>query len=64
MLSSVKNNMKSEQQQNGQQVGALSDWNQYVVNQETRRKEEWSLHVHMKNRKKYTHLYQLEKYFK
>lgn len=34
------------------------------VNPEDRRKEEMVLHLHMKNRKKYTHLYQLEKYFK
>jgi hypothetical protein len=29
-----------------------------------RREEEMALYVHQKNRKKYTHLYQLEKYFK
>jgi hypothetical protein len=34
------------------------------TNREDRRKEEMALHLHMKNRKKYTHLYELEKYFK
>ena len=33
-------------------------------NEEDRRREEMVLHLHMKNRKKYTHLYELEKYFK
>jgi hypothetical protein len=33
-------------------------------NPDTRRKEELAQNLHMKNRKKYMHLYQLEKYFK
>jgi hypothetical protein len=33
-------------------------------NPEDRRKEELALNLHRKNRKKYTHLYELEKYFK
>jgi hypothetical protein len=33
-------------------------------NQEERWGEGMALHLHMKNRKKYTHLYELEKYFK
>jgi len=31
---------------------------------EDRWKEEVAMHLHMKNRKKYMHLYQLEKYFR
>jgi hypothetical protein len=34
------------------------------LNPEGRRKEEMILPLQMKNRKKFTHLYQLEKYFR
>jgi hypothetical protein len=37
---------------------------QQDFNPAKRREEEMALYVHQKNRKKYTHLYQLEKYFK
>jgi hypothetical protein len=33
-------------------------------NPDARRREELAMNLHMKNRKKYMHLYQLEKYFR
>jgi hypothetical protein len=42
-----------------QMNGALSE-----MSPEERWKQEVAMHLHRKNQKKYTHLYQLEKYFR
>jgi hypothetical protein len=57
----VQNNMqniekRTETNQNNRPVQGFQS--------EERRNEEMIMHLHMKNRKKYTHLYQLEKYFR
>jgi hypothetical protein len=41
-----------------------NDWQSQDFNPVKRREEEMALYINRKNRKKYTHLYLLEKYFK